>query len=169
MTLLGAEVFLLQDVLCFLWNSWLISHSIDGDMTIWSISSVDWTRMLLLLTFINLRSRRSLCNAGLSLNLYCFRICSLFRTISFTRWITWSLSVFNVCTDWWWNWSSYLFNKLLFAFTAQTHRSLQHYCAFISSVTAEKSSFSQVVLYSLVSSGKRVKGSASVLFLPASK
>ena len=108
--------------------------------------------------------------------IYFFRICSLFRMISFTRWITWSSSlcslmvtVFNICVDWWWNWSLFLFNKLLFAFTAQSHASLQYYGVFISSVTAEKYSFLQVLLYSLISSGKRVKTSASVSFLLALK
>ena len=108
--------------------------------------------------------------------IYFFRICSLFRMISFTRWITWSSSwcslmvaVFNICVDWWWNWSLFLFYKLLFVFTAQTHASLQYYGVFISSVTAENSSLLQVLLYSLISSGKRVKASASVLFLPALK
>ena len=95
--------------------------------------------------------------------IYFFRICSLFRMISFTRWITWSSSlcslmvtVFNICVDWWWNWSLFLF-------------SLQYYGVFISSVTAENSSFLQVLLYSLISSGKRIKASTSVLFLPALK
>ena len=162
----------------FLWNYWLISHSIDDGMTIWSISSVDWTRMLLLFTFIILRSNRSdnTVLLGYLWIIYIFRICSLFRMISFTRWITWSSSwcslmvaVFNICVDWWWNWSLFLFYKLLFVFTAQTHASLQYYGVFISSVTAENSSFLQVLLYSLISSGKRIKASTSVLFLPALK
>ena len=108
--------------------------------------------------------------------IYFFRICSLFRMISFTRWITWSSSlcslmvtVFNICVDWWWNWSLFLFYKLLFASTAQSQASLQYYGVFISSVTAENSSFLQVLLYSLISSGKRIKASTSVLFLPALK
>ena len=162
----------------FLWNYWLISHSIDDGMTIWSISSVDWTRMLLLFTFIILRSNRSdnTVLLGYLWIIYFFRICSLFRMISFTRWITWSSSlcslmvtVFNICVDWWWNWSLFLFYKLLFIFTAQSHASLQYYGVFISSVTAENSSFLQVLLYSLISSGKRVKTSASVSFLLALK
>ena len=67
----------------FLWNYWLISHSIDDGMTIWSISSVDWTRMLLLFTFIILRSNRSLCTAGFELYLF----------LGFVHYSEWSLSL----------------------------------------------------------------------------
>ena len=107
---------------------------------------------------------------------YFFRICSLFRwSLSLARLLDLHLDVL-----WWWLFlifvltdggidPYFLFNKLLFAFTAQSHASLQYYGVFISSVTAEKYSFLQVLLYSLISSGKRVKTSASVSFLLALK
>ena len=121
-----------------------MSHSSDGGMAIWSISSVDRTRMLLLFTFNFLRSRRSHSTAGSSLTLSFARICSLLKTISLTRLIAWPsswcclmLTVFNVCVDWWRTRSSCSSNKLLFVFTAQSHSSLQHPCVFIRSVIAK--------------------------------
>ena len=125
-----------------------MSHFSDGGMTVWSISSADRTRMLLLFTFNFLRSRGSLCTAGSSLIFSFARIFSLFKIISLTRLIAWSsswcclmLTVLNVCVDWWRTWSSCYFNKLLFVFTAQSHTSLLHSCVFIPSATTENTSF----------------------------
>ena len=108
-----------------------MSHFSDGGITIWSISSVDRTRTLLPFTFNLLRSSRSLCTAGCSLTLSFARICSLFKIISLTRLIAWSsswcflmLTDFNVYVDWLRTWSSCSSNKLLFAFTAQSHASI---------------------------------------------
>ena len=125
-----------------------MSRFSDNGITIWSFSSVNWTKTLLLFTFNLLRFCRSLCNTGSSLTLSFARICSLFKIISFTRLIAWSsswcclmLTVFNFCLDWWRTWSSCSFNKVLFAFTAQSHASvslfhrsllkLLHSCRFL--------------------------------------
>ena len=103
----------------------------DDGITIWSFSSVDRTKTLLLFTFNLLLFCRSLCNTGSSLTSSFARICSLFKIISLTRLIVWSsswcclmLTVFNFCVDWWRTLFSYSFNKLLFVFTAQSHASV---------------------------------------------